>query len=404
MGKSLFAKMSLSGSPWARGHASKLRCWMLIIFTTLTINGTLAFAKSDCDSILQYGIYDLSTKESDETFIQKTIDFLEKRHYQSFEQAKSDASSLGIDSDDFGLDYGQSGSSSSSSQVEDYLKKLKDSNTDIGKRFREYNKKASPVLAKAWEKCVINRTGPVVWAVRLDDTRFQLKAAAYPQGATRGQYFFDDVTAKPANCEKQKGERGALLPDPDNAFAWNCSQSNSTQSISIILKAREQGSGGKKHPVNTTFILKPIPPVPVGIASGGAQKPVCADVASVVGATYKRILNRTDNERDGFWKVRRQLKEHEITVRDLVKTLASSQEFNNRVFSDKNARNRVKLLYPILLGREASEFDADHHAANYSDMETKKIVAMIVADGGEYTTRFGHNIVPDNPPVIAYCE
>lgn len=396
-----FATMFFSG--WAGRQSVAVRWCVLVIFMTLTINETLAFAKSECDPILQFGIYDLQTKESEETFIQKTIDFLEKRKYQSFEQAKSDARNLGIETDYFSLDYGQKDASSSKSRVDDYLKDLRSSDTDIGKNLREYNKKASSTIVKAWEKCVTNKSGLVVWAVRVDEKNFQLKAASYPQGATHGKYFFSDITATPADCVKKGNyKKGDLLPEPDLAFVWDCSQ-DASKNISIILYAHQQGDGGKKHPVSSPFILKPLPSVPVGIVSG-AQRPVCADVATVVMATYKHILKRTDNQKDGFWKVSRQLKEHEITVRDLVKTLASGQEFDNRVFSDKNPRNRAKLLYPILLGREASESDADHHAAVYGNMETKDIVAKIVADNSEYATRYGRNVVPENPPAIAYCE
>lgn len=120
-----------------------------------------------------------------------------------------------------------------------------------------------------------------------------------------------------------------------------------------------------------------------------------ADVEDLIWAAYRQVFN--EQETLSFNRqivLETQLKNHAITVRDLIRGLAKSERFYRLVVEPNNNYRLVELSLKRLLGRAPySKEEEIALSVQIATLGWDQFVDMLI-DGEEYTESFGENIVP----------
>ena len=133
-----------------------------------------------------------------------------------------------------------------------------------------------------------------------------------------------------------------------------------------------------------------------------AQQPCTTDARRVVDEVYRHMLERGADAGSQNWQT--QLQNGQITVRDLVRAVAKSQEHNQRFIKQENGEEMpfirsVSTLYRHILGRQP---DAEGARANAQSVANQGIGPVIdsIINSAEYTQRYGDWGVPGSGGVF----
>ena len=135
-----------------------------------------------------------------------------------------------------------------------------------------------------------------------------------------------------------------------------------------------------------------------------AQQPCTTDARRVVDEVYRHMLERGADAGSQTWQT--QLQNGQMTVRDLVREVAKSQEHNQRFIKQENGEEMpfirsVNTLYRHILGRQP---DAEGARANAQSVANQGIGPVIdsIVNSAEYTQRYGDWGVPGSGGV-SFC-
>jgi hypothetical protein len=133
----------------------------------------------------------------------------------------------------------------------------------------------------------------------------------------------------------------------------------------------------------------------LAVPAVAAAQNCTADARQVVSAIYRQVLERNPNGNEANTWVN-QLSGGQVTVRELVQTIATSAEHRQRFLngtSDGDRRQAVSNLYKHLLGREADAGGLQSHveAASRSDID---VVISSLISSSEYVQKYGEQTVP----------
>ena len=135
-----------------------------------------------------------------------------------------------------------------------------------------------------------------------------------------------------------------------------------------------------------------------------AQQPCTTDARRVVDELYRHMLERGADAGSQQWQ--NQLSSGQVTVRDLVREIAKSQEHNQRYIRQETGEEvpyirSVNTLYRHILGRQP---DVDGARANARSVSSQGINAVIdsIINSAEYNQQFGDWGVPGSGG-LAYC-
>ena len=127
-----------------------------------------------------------------------------------------------------------------------------------------------------------------------------------------------------------------------------------------------------------------------------AQQPCTTDARRVVDELYRHMLERGADAGSQQWQ--NQLQNGQMTVRNLVRAIAKSQEHNQRFIRQENGEETpyvrsVNTLYRHILGRQPDAEGARGHAQVVARDGIGPVVDAIV-DSAEYSQEFGDWGVP----------
>ncbi len=137
-----------------------------------------------------------------------------------------------------------------------------------------------------------------------------------------------------------------------------------------------------------------------------AAKEDCAPWPEIVNAAFLQVLEHPANG-DLARTLSEKVMGGELSVRELVAALATSEEYQERFVSSRPPEEALSLLYRHVLAREAeaSELKSAANAAGKDDAgkdfaaAAKRLVA-----GDEYSQRFGARLVPGAPASLRPCR
>jgi hypothetical protein len=135
-----------------------------------------------------------------------------------------------------------------------------------------------------------------------------------------------------------------------------------------------------------------------------AQQPCTTDAQKVVSELYRHMLERNVDVGSAHWVA--ELQNGRMTVRDLVREIAKSQEHNQRFIMQENGEGTpyvrsMNRLYRHILGRQPDAAGAEHWAGV---MQRNGINAAIegIVGSQEYNNNFGDWGVPGSGG-LSYC-
>lgn len=108
---------------------------------------------------------------------------------------------------------------------------------------------------------------------------------------------------------------------------------------------------------------------------------------------YCRVLERSVDD-DGLIEYGKAL-QGDLTVRQLIYNLVTSEEHKNRFYDDDNLRDSVIKLYDHLLARPADDGGLRSWRRVMRDEGYETVVRGLM-DSQEYVSKFGNNNVPGN--------
>jgi Ca2+-binding EF-hand superfamily protein len=137
-------------------------------------------------------------------------------------------------------------------------------------------------------------------------------------------------------------------------------------------------------------------------ASPAAAQNCTNDARQVVTAIYRQVLERTPGgDEANSWV--NNLTSGQTTVRELVETIATSEEHRRRFLpgeSEGSRRQAVTNLYRHLLGRDPDAGGLDIHTATAGRSDIDTVISSLISSS-EYQEKYGENQVPGQN--IRYC-
>ena len=135
-----------------------------------------------------------------------------------------------------------------------------------------------------------------------------------------------------------------------------------------------------------------------------AQQTCTPDANQVVSELYRHMLERSPDAGAGHWAG--QLQQGRMTVKQVVREIASSQEHNQRFWRTEAGEEApyfraVGTLYRHVLGRQPDAAGARHWANVGAQQGTNTVVEQLV-NSAEYNNQFGDWGVPGSGG-IRYC-
>lgn len=128
-----------------------------------------------------------------------------------------------------------------------------------------------------------------------------------------------------------------------------------------------------------------------------AAQQCTSDARSVVDAVYRQVLERGATGVETS-RVASQLESGQLTVRELVETVATSgehrQRFGGGLNADAGRRTAVSNLYRHVLGREADPGGLQTHVDALGRSSDATDIARSLVSSAEYSQRFGQDTVP----------
>lgn len=112
----------------------------------------------------------------------------------------------------------------------------------------------------------------------------------------------------------------------------------------------------------------------------------------IVNAIYEQVLERPVDD-PGAATCVPLLEEGHITVKEVVKTLSRSPEYQSRFIEGQTARQAVELCYKHFLARAPDPDGWNYWTAIGEQQGFKPVIAGLI-DSGEYTHRFGDHGIP----------
>jgi hypothetical protein len=118
-----------------------------------------------------------------------------------------------------------------------------------------------------------------------------------------------------------------------------------------------------------------------------------------VTALYRQILER-EPDADGLRAFSTALSNGTKNVKEVVREIASSPEYNSRFVQGKSPEEAVRLLYRHILNRDA---DSEGLSNWVNTLKSQGLAAVVngLVDSQEYASRFGGRNVPGNSGVRA---
>jgi hypothetical protein len=124
---------------------------------------------------------------------------------------------------------------------------------------------------------------------------------------------------------------------------------------------------------------------------------LAGDSKQVLDALYRDLFNR-EPDATAYQHFGAALDQGTLTVRNLVKTMLTSEEYKLLFYSEVGTREVVERLYVKVLGRKAD----DGGLKSFSEMlEQKGLEAVVTTllDSPEYMQTFGDWGVPNHPEI-----
>jgi Phycobilisome Linker polypeptide/Domain of unknown function (DUF4214) len=119
----------------------------------------------------------------------------------------------------------------------------------------------------------------------------------------------------------------------------------------------------------------------------------------VVNATYEQVLERPADE-SGAAACVPLLDQGRLTVRDLVRALGLSPEYQARFIEGQAVRQAVALCYKHFLGREPDEEGWGYWIAIGEHQGFAAVIGSMI-DSEEYSRQFGDHAAPHPVPAAA---
>jgi Phycobilisome Linker polypeptide len=120
-----------------------------------------------------------------------------------------------------------------------------------------------------------------------------------------------------------------------------------------------------------------------------------AEAEVVIRAVYRQVLgNAHVMESERLVVAESQLKRGELSVRELVRSLAKSELYRSRFFDNCYRYRSIELNYKHLLGRAPDSFEETRAHSTILDRDGFEADIDNYLDSDEYQTAFGENIVP----------
>lgn len=236
----------------------------------------------DCDSILQYGVFDLTKQATSNSFYTQTIDYLKKQNFSSYEQARSRAASIGIPIPKFGaLKLGSKNSGSSVHEVREALESLQKNESSGNELFKEEVSRANPDIINAWRDCAVQRNGPEVWAQLTSPNKFWIKANTVPIEGV--EVILEEITVDDASCENLSKHNAKKIPyaSRGNSFAFRCTATEGWESVHIIMTVNDSNGS---FAYDRDFVLKNI-----NLKTENDDD----DTSTECSASFRRIIDNT---------------------------------------------------------------------------------------------------------------
>lgn len=124
----------------------------------------LNYSQDNCSEILKWGIFDLTTVDSEDDFSTQFADWFSNSNFKQ----SSSAVEAGISVVGVGFD---AGTENSNTSKEEFLRKI-NTNSEQRKKYQTYFKTANPNIINAWAGCVQPKNGLIVSAIRIPGTTY----------------------------------------------------------------------------------------------------------------------------------------------------------------------------------------------------------------------------------------
>ncbi len=143
----------------------------------------------------------------------------------------------------------------------------------------------------------------------------------------------------------------------------------------------------------------------LGASVASAQQPCTTDASRVVAEVYRHTLERGADPAAQTWT--RQLQNGQLTVKELVRNVAKSQEYMRRFGQTESGEGQpyeraVARLYRHILGRQADANGQRNWARNAQQRGLGVVVDGLI-DSAEYNNAFGEWGVPGSGG-LRFCE
>ena len=143
----------------------------------------------------------------------------------------------------------------------------------------------------------------------------------------------------------------------------------------------------------------------LGASAASAQQPCSTDASRVVAEVYRHTLERAPDPAAQSWT--RQLQNGQLTVKELVRNVAKSQEYIRRFGQTESGEAQpyeraVARLYRHILGRQPDANGLRNWARNAQQRGLGVVVDGMI-DSAEYNNSFGNWSVPGSGG-LRFCE
>jgi len=129
-----------------------------------------------------------------------------------------------------------------------------------------------------------------------------------------------------------------------------------------------------------------------------SAQPCTSDARQVVDRVYQQVLERSPDQGSQVWVDR--LSSGDMTVRELMRQVAQSQEHQQRWGQNQTPEQRVRSLYKHLLNRQP-DGQAERTMADLLSRQGEQAVVDRIVNSQEYQRSFNDWVVPGSN--VRYC-
>jgi phycobilisome core-membrane linker protein len=186
----------------------------------------------------------------------------------------------------------------------------------------------------------------------------------------------------------------AKMPLMDQALAEMAVQTRQdARSQSVLVESGRSISNGDNQAVEVTDATRRKPARIYRLNPGMTQ----AEMTLVCNAIYSQVMDIFDGQVPEQFRrpdLESKLRNSEITVREFVQTLASSETYISRFYTPYPSAKVVEFLFRHLLGRApVTQAETQQYSSLLAGSGLKATVEAIVKSA-EYVRYFGEDVVP----------